>query len=627
MEGSLGTLSRKTEKSGVEAAPVQLKLLPSASRSQVGLPTALEPPPLPPAPKSVGFHEAKEAGSDQISANRSGLVAAGPRKLSVAPLGISHQSPNEDGEASERSRDDKSSYYGGDDVSDDYRKELERLQIATIYSLVEQVPMKGGGKMNFLFLTNSQAAEFNFSDIDKVMNAMEIKPRPKLIVTMYKSLMTVGSTNSTYGSYSTDDIFSSRCYAAEKNRSSFKETERELAMFLKDHLLPVCIKTHALVFLHDSSCAMSETFGHICLAERQKRHGKLPFTTMSIVGANMLANRAQNFDDSNARVVRRGSRRWRQYNNLMMDIFGKNESINEDAIDIPSGLTHMILISAVNEEKKVKDFLTYKQFKSNLVDRLSRDLPSIAFALFSTDHFSVLSDYVGRKLPMVLIDAQKPPVNPVFTKGGIAASSLGVRVVREGMEHHHLEEANHADGTLSVLELQKMVFDHTKAHLMTIENELQSSGSWNFCDASTLAFFHSQVQNFTRMRLNGNKESSELSNGQLSEGKPKQWLYMAIVEKTTAAEMEGSVGFEDAPERSLVKQFSNLFLELRIRQDENRRKFQVDAFDEFIAEVGQCDHLDVFDEVLQKHSLIWAQSNYFLGSNDLTKREGGCGVV
>jgi hypothetical protein len=310
----------------------------------------------------------------------------------------------------------------------------------------------------------------------------------------------------------------------------------------------------------------------------------------------------------------------------MMDVFGKSESMNEDAIDVPNGLTHMILISAVNEEKKVKDFLIYKQFKSNLVDRLSRDLPSIAFAIFSTDNFSVLSDYVGRKLPMVFIDSQHPPTNPVLAKGGIAASLVGVCIVREGVEESQaVTQAQPADGALSVHELSKLIFDHTKAHLMKIENELEISGSWNFCDASTVAFLHSQIQTFTRMRLNGSNESSSV--GQLSETKPKQWLYMAIVEKTIAAEMEGSVGFEDAPERSLARQFANLYLELRVKQDANRRMFQQKVFGAFIAAVGKCDNLNAFDEVLQQHSLIWAQSNYFLGQGDLTKRVGGCGVV
>lgn len=65
--------------------------------------------------------------------------------------------------------DEKSSFADDETVgTEDFRKELERLQIATIYSLVERVPMKGGGEINLLFLTNGQASEFNFADMDKV---------------------------------------------------------------------------------------------------------------------------------------------------------------------------------------------------------------------------------------------------------------------------------------------------------------------------------------------------------------------------------------------------------------------------------------------------------------------------
>lgn len=66
--------------------------------------------------------------------------------------------------------DEKSSHAGDESLgTEDFRKELERLQIATIYSLVERVPVKGGGEINLLFLTNGQASEFNFTDTDKVI--------------------------------------------------------------------------------------------------------------------------------------------------------------------------------------------------------------------------------------------------------------------------------------------------------------------------------------------------------------------------------------------------------------------------------------------------------------------------
>lgn len=63
-----------------------------------------------------------------------------------------------------------SSYFGDDRRdNENFRKELEKLQIATIFSLVEQVPMDNGTNINLLFLTNSQANEFDFKDINKVL--------------------------------------------------------------------------------------------------------------------------------------------------------------------------------------------------------------------------------------------------------------------------------------------------------------------------------------------------------------------------------------------------------------------------------------------------------------------------
>ena len=498
-------------------------------------------------------------------------AAAGPEKTSENDAG------------SEKSGDDFEKDERG---SEDFRKELERLQIATIYSLVEQVPMDGRN-LNMLFLTVTQAAEFNFTDIDKVMNAMEIKPRPKLIVTITKSMVHCGATQSMYSHPGQEDLFTPRCYMGQKNRDDLKETETEMATLLKDYLLPVCIKTNALVLLHDATCALSSAFGDICQAERGKRNGSLPFTVLAIVGAHAVANRAQYDADSRARIIRRGSRRWRQYNHLFMDVFGRPAACDELTADFPAGLTHAILISSVNEEKNKKDIMAYKLFKSALVDRLSRELPSVALMSFSMmgDPLTLLSEYLGRKLPVVLIDSRELTAKPVIMKSG----------------------------SQSAAELQQMFVDHARLHLETIESDLEKSGTWNFFETSTLAFLHSQLDQFTDMRLNIGVKDSELSIGKIPESKPKQWLYMAIAEKTLAAEMEGSVGFEDAPERSLATAFAKLYVDMLVKQDANRRKFLFKILDDFSSAVDKCEVIDEFDRVLQAHTLMMSQSSFYVG--------------
>ena len=65
-----------------------------------------------------------------------------------------------------------------------------RSQIKTIYTLVEDVTVEHGGAglhKKLLFLTNKQARAMNVSDMDRIFNALEIAPRPKLVVNLFGS--------------------------------------------------------------------------------------------------------------------------------------------------------------------------------------------------------------------------------------------------------------------------------------------------------------------------------------------------------------------------------------------------------------------------------------------------------
>lgn len=94
-----------------------------------------------------------------------------------------------------------------------------------------------------------------------------------------------------------------------------------------------------------------------------------------------------------------------------LDIFEDDFDFNDYQADFPPGLTHAILVSSVNEDKKKKDSMPYKLYKSSLIDRLSRDLPSIALCAYSFggDPLTLFADYVGRRLPLVLIDSRPLP--------------------------------------------------------------------------------------------------------------------------------------------------------------------------------------------------------------------------
>jgi hypothetical protein len=152
-----------------------------------------------------------------------------------------------------------------------------------------------------------------------------------------------------------------------------------------------------------------------------------------------------------------------RYNNQMMDVFGQKSSKNEYRADFPAGITHGILISAFDEDKMKENSMPHRIFKTTLVDRLSRDLPSIALVSFSRggDPISFYADYVGRQLPLILVDSRPPPTSEVV-----------------GSDTETLMQA---------------YFERAQSHLSTIEYELKEKNTWNFYDISTLAFLHQQV--------------------------------------------------------------------------------------------------------------------------------------
>jgi hypothetical protein len=135
------------------------------------------------------------------------------------------------------------------------------------------------------------------------------------------------------------------------------------------------------------------------------------------------------------------------------------------AADFPNGLTHGILVSSFDEEKMKENSQPYKTFKTTLVDRLSRDLPSIGLVSFSRggDPMSHFADYVGRQLPLILIDSRPSPESEVIVVGNDTEA------------------------------LMQAYFLRAQAHLSKIDFELSERNTWDFYLMSTLGFLHQQV--------------------------------------------------------------------------------------------------------------------------------------
>jgi hypothetical protein len=278
-----------------------------------------------------------------------------------------------------------------------------------------------------------------------------------------------------------DEKFTSHLFIAESKEEETQDSKRRMAFFLKEHLLPICIDTNAMVLLYDNSCSMSQNFGKICDSERKRLHGVLPFTVMAITGAHMVCMRAESDHKSLARQIRDESDRWTHYNGQLKSIFRKHLCITENRADFPPGITHAILVSAVSTGKKDRkheiDTKTFKMFKSGLVERLARDLPNFALSTYSQSQgseYALFADYVGRKLPIVFIDSRVSKLTKeTLSFNGKVDKEEAIRL--------------YADS----------VYAGAKEYLESLDEKLHAADCWNFYDSSTLAYLITTLRSFS----------------------------------------------------------------------------------------------------------------------------------
>ena len=102
------------------------------------------------------------------------------------------------------------------------------------------------------------------------MNAMDIKPRPKLIVSILKSMAHYGATSYTDSSVDPKDLFSFHLYVAEKDSQEYAQTDRRMATFLKVHIkLPRFLY---IITFHLAFGPSAESRSICCLCASRRMH-------------------------------------------------------------------------------------------------------------------------------------------------------------------------------------------------------------------------------------------------------------------------------------------------------------------------------------------------------------------
>jgi len=152
-------------------------------------------------------------------------------------------------------------------VLDSTRQQLESLQVRTIFTLVEDIELEVGGVSStkkLLFITNKQSRMFDLGDVDRFMQAFDINPKPKLIINLFNSFAYhCGSEPYDFHWSLSDEGFGDHQYHAETSDEKLHDTDRKIAHFLKECVLPVAIEANALVILHNNACSLAMLFSKV----------------------------------------------------------------------------------------------------------------------------------------------------------------------------------------------------------------------------------------------------------------------------------------------------------------------------------------------------------------------------
>jgi len=449
-----------------------------------------------------------------------------------------------------------------------------------------------------LFLTNNQCRQLDLSNLQKFTQAMDINPQPKLVINLlqsyvYDSGANVSSekvhwSNRSAGIPDENDINGGYSYSELGGEQGITTTDRKIAIFLRDAVLPVAIQTNAIVLVNVDCCSLSKAWGELVAEETSKRGGRIPFTVINVGFAADYDSQSQ-IHGTIAYQLRLGSKRWRQSQRRIHSAVESSNSkwrINWPQYIVPPvGCSHYIIADSVNDKKNSLDFSAGRTLSKNLTEAFAKTLPSIGFVTLShqqdlTSGALSLSNYVGRGLPLLILDSRDRPVI------------------------NNLEEA--------------------EAHLHELEAELNKEGHIDFYRDSNWSLLHTVLNRIVEQELLGkNSAASRNTNG---------LEIFRVLEAHVAKERSESVNFSGQSKirstskasstvaaiqqaNDIVHQAVNIVMRMDKVRQANDEKIRTEFELKYLEQLPEPKSFDELDEILFSECQRWA-----LNRGELTNR-------
>eukprot|EP00933_Yihiella_yeosuensis_P071960 TRINITY_DN80217_c0_g1_i1.p1 TRINITY_DN80217_c0_g1~~TRINITY_DN80217_c0_g1_i1.p1 ORF type:complete len:1162 (+),score=257.35 TRINITY_DN80217_c0_g1_i1:67-3552(+) len=350
---------------------------------------------LPPALPSRGLRQAAEQEVIQeIQVDTTGLNSFAKSLAPLIPLGgKSHQEEIE--------------------VLNEMRNlqgELDTMKVETMHNMINTVELNTGANRmscNVLYLTNKQAASLNQNSMDKVRTALDIQD-PKMVIRLMPSRF---GTNYWQGfpyyfggreggRFPTKKV-------PEVNSEDRIEVEHRMTLLIKEVLLPLAIRNHALV-VGLADCALMNTFIKVSAPIRRQMGDGCPFQLLQFSYAYLYQLVAEQ-KDSHAAAFKQQVPAWSQVDlkPAMARRFGDDRAFWPQK-DFFSGSYSTVLFECL--QKDTLQFDPAETFQNDFISSLATTLPVIGIQTYGTARLGwtpAMADHVNRGLPLMLLDSRK----------------------------------------------------------------------------------------------------------------------------------------------------------------------------------------------------------------------------
>jgi hypothetical protein len=284
--------------------------------------------------------------------------------------------------------------------------------------------------------------------------------------------------------------------------------QQKVAVFMKACVIPIAIKTHALILISGSNdCCLSKALSDVAFSEQQRLGSDCPFTVLATVDILEIYNSAKSYEkslegdgkisSSIAGQVLKCSNMWNSRKTMIEAQLEKPENKQHiQNCDLNHIASRFIVFEGYNAEYNAFQSFSRNTFESLLLQVLTRSLPIIAI---QSHHIETglyyLSDLVSRGIPVLLLDTNErtivmdsiPPKGPT-TRAAIETCgfpSIPAKALKQ-MEFDD-DGSLGLDGRKLILTIaQNMVEEKWRAYI--------ERGFTDSYDCSMFALLHSAVR-------------------------------------------------------------------------------------------------------------------------------------